>query len=1001
MTATEVVNRQTNWHKVNLIVEAYETAYHAGQSVSIQDFILPSTDEDAFVLLLELIRVDLEFGWAAGIPKGLSHYQQLYPEVFADRKAFQEIAYEEFRLRLAADQVVSPSEYAQTYGIDTSDWAASLASGTQHVHTSSIQRQRRGLSAEAPPTNRVEYPSLGDTFCGFQLRDELGRGAFARVYLAEQSDLARRLVALKVSTQLIQESQTLARLQHTNIVPIYSSHRVGSFHAVCMPYLGRTTLADVILQLTKLPGLPSTGEGIRSTVDLRKAQSTLHLHESSPVSAPASVEPVREATPLQLFETRTHEESALWIIAECADGLAHAHARGILHRDLKPANVLIDDDGRPLLLDFNLAVNADDHSTSGGTPAYMAPEQLLALCGGKSTVDHRADVYALGLVLHELLLGRPAHVIPSGRNSERIEKLLFARQHRIKHVAAQRKSLRPATLAIVLKCLEPKPENRYETAAQLRDDLCRQLNHQPLRHTREPSVRESLNKFARRNPWLTSTTFLATALVGLVCLGLFLGLGLVRQRDAQRQTIAFRELQDEVAIHRLALVSSPDDQHAERPRQRIAETWKRYGLANTTGATVVVDWKQKPQLREELLELSLLAAATATGSVDDCQHWLNEARRLAGTEEQTRQIDDFSRMLLEPDYDFATQPVHSNAAQSLVLLRHGQYRQLKTRIEAVAVPERTLFEWVTLAQCETMLGHPAAAYNHYTTALAITQHPSAVLWAARGRCAMEDRRNTEAIADFDEAITLDPDHVMAIVDRGLCYLRHGKLKLAHADIDRALELWPSHTRLYFVRAEIHRLAGRAELAVADRQTGLTTEPGDAISYVSRGMAYLNAGKVPEAKADFDRSVELSPKQTEAWMNLAVIAGEHQQKPDQAEAALTQLLVHLPDNHATLAARGVYRARQGKRAEAHADAEAVLKTQPTPFVQYQVAGIYARTSKTHPDDATMALRCLASAFRDASNLDFVASDPELMPILKDSRFLRLLNAAQELQKYEHR
>src|SRR3954471_12821050 len=84
-------------------------------------------------------------------------------------------------------------------------------------------------------------PEVGSEFLGFRLVGELGQGAFGRVYLAEQDELANRRVALKVAADLTGEPQTLAQLQHTNIVPVYSVHRRGALQAVCMPYFGATT----------------------------------------------------------------------------------------------------------------------------------------------------------------------------------------------------------------------------------------------------------------------------------------------------------------------------------------------------------------------------------------------------------------------------------------------------------------------------------------------------------------------------------------------------------------------------------------------------------------------------------------------------------------------------------------------------------------------------------------------------------------------------------------
>src|SRR5262249_21358213 len=102
-------------------------------------------------------------------------------------------------------------------------------------------------------------PKVGDTFLGFELVGELGQGAFGCVFLANQSAMADRPVALKVASELFGEKLTLARLQHTNIVPIYSVHRTGPFQALCMPYLGNTTLADVFLALQG-KRLPTPGQ---------------------------------------------------------------------------------------------------------------------------------------------------------------------------------------------------------------------------------------------------------------------------------------------------------------------------------------------------------------------------------------------------------------------------------------------------------------------------------------------------------------------------------------------------------------------------------------------------------------------------------------------------------------------------------------------------------------------------------------------------------------------
>src|SRR5204863_6825752 len=105
-------------------------------------------------------------------------------------------------------------------------------------------------------------PDVGGMFAGFRLVRELGRGAFGRVFLAEQADLADRPVALKVAPRLAGEVRTLARLQHTNIVPVYSAHQAPPLTAVCMPYFGATTLAAVLSDVTTEAERPASGRAI-------------------------------------------------------------------------------------------------------------------------------------------------------------------------------------------------------------------------------------------------------------------------------------------------------------------------------------------------------------------------------------------------------------------------------------------------------------------------------------------------------------------------------------------------------------------------------------------------------------------------------------------------------------------------------------------------------------------------------------------------------------------
>src|SRR5579862_6835476 len=274
-------------------VTAFETACRQQATVRLVDF-LPPTDHPIYLQILkELLRRDLENHWALGLPQTLEEYQRTYPALFEDADAVRELALAECRLRRLAGEEPNLEEYLARFGFRADDSTTPSAirkrvnpenvpySGPKTVVLGDPERQMayaNGSQAETVAKNIIDVwrmsldqpeaadgvqalrksdpdtaqrvaeainaiPEVGEAFLGFQLLAELGRGAFGRVFLAQQTDLANRFVALKIAPDLFVESQTLAQLQHTNIVPIYSSHRSGPLQALCMPFFGATTFA--------------------------------------------------------------------------------------------------------------------------------------------------------------------------------------------------------------------------------------------------------------------------------------------------------------------------------------------------------------------------------------------------------------------------------------------------------------------------------------------------------------------------------------------------------------------------------------------------------------------------------------------------------------------------------------------------------------------------------------------------------------------------------------
>ena len=229
----------------------------------------------------------------------------------------------------------------------------------------------------------LRLPEAGEELFGFRLRQPLGHGAFACVYLAEQPDLASRPVVLKISAIAGTEPQTLARLQHTNIVPIFSVHedqRAG-LRAVCMPYFGGASLSSILERLWSETHTTDTGRSVDRGVWKRSpprpgdaGRGVGKRTASEPTDTRAAGASRR--LPWLCCAALSYQKAVVWIVAQLADGLHHAHQRGILHRDVKPSNILLSSEGQPLLLDFNVAQELQSdpaHAVLGGTVAYAAP----------------------------------------------------------------------------------------------------------------------------------------------------------------------------------------------------------------------------------------------------------------------------------------------------------------------------------------------------------------------------------------------------------------------------------------------------------------------------------------------------------------------------------------------------------------------------------------------------------------------------------------------------
>lgn len=323
-------------------------------------------------------------------------------------------------------------------------------------------------------------PEAGERIDDFLLKRVLGRGAFGTVFLARQVSLDRD-VALKVGANMGSEGRTMARLEHPNIVQVYSEavDPSGSFRLLCMQLVSGAALDRVIesLHSTGAPPPSLSSSDAAEWPDEGKGVAWQGADYLAAIDQLASLSSDFDAAALrdrERFAESDRVQTTAWVIARLAEALAFAHGVGVLHRDIKPANVLVDRYGRPLLADFNIAHRSEDAvDRLGGTIAYMSPEHLRAfaqpLAKRTGEVDHRSDLYSLGAVAIELLRGRSplASVARSASRAAHARALAEARAKSPPPVGDGPNDAEKIFVRTVARALAPDPADRFQDGRQM------------------------------------------------------------------------------------------------------------------------------------------------------------------------------------------------------------------------------------------------------------------------------------------------------------------------------------------------------------------------------------------------------------------------------------------------------------------------------------------------------------------------------------------------------
>jgi len=707
---------------------------------------------------------------------------------------------------------------------------------------------------------------VGSKIGRFEVEEHLGTGGMGEVYRARDPQLHRQVAIKRLSPELaadaelratlLREARNAARITNQRVAALYDVIEEGDDLYLVMEHVRGTTLRS-------------------------------HMHEAIP------------------------EHDFLDIAVQCVEGLAAAHAEGIVHGDIKPENIMLGAQGEVKLLDFGvsrLAAGSEDatYMTTdaagevGGTISYMAPEILM---GHRS--DHRADVFALGVVFYEMLTGH--HPFRAQTPMATSDRILH-----VAHVPLRlvNPALRPELQVAVDKMLAKNPEERYATV----DDLLVDVRAMRAEVT-NPAVRPAEFVVPRSRPaWVLPVAAAAVVLVAALA---WMGRDWLAGRagdspgglvstvsfDASDWIIAVLPTGDtgaedpDLAALKDGLVSTLTTRLTQLTRSHDLQVIPASALRDREvdslekarrelGVTLVLNFEARRIGDQVRIDVSLVDTAaprqvdafTVDGAADD----------LIGIEEQVslRALRMLRVTLLPMEETLLAAGTEEPRAHAFYVRGRGYLadRNDPANVDlAVDLFEQALRVDPNYAAAQADLGRALWAKYEATEETA---------WIARATQActeavtLDDRdagghtclgvvyngtgRYDEAIVELEEARRLEPTDDVIYTQLASAYLGAGQPERAEATYEEAIAVRPHYWGGYSWLGFFYYLQGRTDEAIASFQEAAQLAPDSYRSFSNLGVAYFVAERWAEARAAFERALEIEPDYAPAVNNLGTL-----------------------------------------------------------------------------------------------------------------------------------
>jgi len=639
----------------------------------------------------------------------------------------------------------------------------------------------------------------------YTLQRELGGGGMSRVFMADDTALGRSVVVKVLPPEMAsgvsierfkREISVAARLQHPHIVPLLSAGETGGLPYFTMPFV--------------------EGESLRA-----------RLARGEEISV----------------------KDAVHLLREVASALAYAHRKGVMHRDIKPENVLISEQ-HAVVTDFGVAkaisaatqTGADDLTAVGvalGTPAYMAPEQV----AGDPGTDHRADIYAFGVIAYELLAGRAPF---AGRSAQ---ALMAAHVLETPETISNRRVGVPTELAaLVMRCLEKSPDNRPQSA----EDILRKLDDVPSTHREQKDGRPSVAVL----PMVNTTgdpenehfsDGLTDELIGVFSKvdGITVT-GRTSTFALKGKGLSVRAITELLHVHHVL----------EGSVRRAGDRLKvRVQLVNADGSVI---WSESYDRRlEDVFAVQEEIAQAVVRSL--------EVKLVATRGPLVRPA---TKDLMAYDLFLKGRYVRRGMAPDQMRLAIQYFEQAVARdpsyARAYAWLSDTHWLQIVLASRPTSEQVPLAR-EYAAAALALDSSLAEGYWAMAQLLFGFDWDGGAAERAFNRAILLDPGFEEARHLYAIFLIHWNRMEEAEAELTRTLEIDPLLAAAHHTFGRLHLSMRRPDQAITHLREALTLEPMFSLAHSQIGHAYLQKGMPAEAITAFEAGARIGSPSDKAHL----------------------------------------------------------------------------------------------------------------------------------------